>query len=61
MVMLGGHVVLEEEVEIGASSAIRQGLTVDIKSMVGMGAIVTNSIAANTVVVGNPAKPFVKS
>ncbi|MDM1717158.1 NeuD/PglB/VioB family sugar acetyltransferase [Thiopseudomonas alkaliphila] len=61
MVMLGGHVVLEEEVEIGASSAIRQGLAVDIKSMVGMGAIVTKSIAANTVVVGNPAKPLVKS
>jgi acetyltransferase-like isoleucine patch superfamily enzyme/dTDP-4-dehydrorhamnose 3,5-epimerase-like enzyme len=41
---------------IGAGATILPGLTVGPNSMVGAGAVVTRSVPANAIVVGNPAK-----
>lgn len=55
-VMLGGHVHLYDGVEVGASSSIRQELTVEKGANIGMGSIVVKPVEANTLYLGAPAK-----
>ncbi|MGF6692089.1 UDP-2-acetamido-3-amino-2,3-dideoxy-glucuronate N-acetyltransferase [Metapseudomonas resinovorans] len=41
---------------LGANSTILPGITVGMNAMIGAGAVVTRSVPANAIVVGNPAK-----
>lgn len=58
MAAISGNVKLEDCVEVGTGAALRQGLTLQRGSMVGMGAVLTKNIPANTIYAGNPAKPL---
>jgi UDP-2-acetamido-3-amino-2,3-dideoxy-glucuronate N-acetyltransferase len=46
---------VEAGASIGAGAVILPGITIGENAMVGAGAVVTKDVAANTVVVGNPA------
>lgn len=61
-----GLVVIEDHAYIGTGAIIKQGtpdqpITIGKGAIVGMGAIITKSVAPYTTVVGNPARPLVKS
>ncbi|MDG0026254.1 acetyltransferase [Trinickia sp. Y13] len=58
-----GNVVIEDHAYIGTGAILRQGepgapLVIGRGAIVGMGAVVTKSVAAGTTVVGNPARPM---
>jgi sugar O-acyltransferase (sialic acid O-acetyltransferase NeuD family) len=60
-VKCNGNVVIEDHAYIGAAAVLRQGspekpLVIGAGAVVGMGAVVTKDVAANTTVVGNPAR-----
>ncbi len=64
-VKCNGNVVIEDHAYIGAGAIIKQGqpgqpLVIGRGAVVGMGAVVTRSVAPGTTVVGNPARPLVK-
>ncbi len=48
--------VVREGASIGANATILPGLTIGRRAMIGAGAVVTRSVPANAVVVGNPAR-----
>lgn len=48
-------VTVEDDAIICAGSVIRPGITIGARSVIGMGAIVTKDVAAESVVYGNPA------
>jgi acetyltransferase-like isoleucine patch superfamily enzyme len=48
--------VVEDAASIGAGAVILPGVTIGARSLVGAGAVVTASVAAGDVVVGNPAR-----
>ncbi len=48
--------LVKKGVSIGTGSTILCGLTIGENSLVGAGSLVTESVPANTVVAGNPAK-----
>ncbi len=61
-VRCNGAVTIEDDAYLGTSAVLRQGtdkrpLTIGRGAVVGMGAVVTRSVAAGTTVVGNPAQP----
>lgn len=61
-----GNIVIENHVYIGAGAVIKQGapgkpLVIGRGAVIGMGAVVTKDVAAGITVVGNPARPLVKS
>lgn len=56
---LGGSSRIERNGYI-AQGVVRNQCTVHENGFVGMGAVVTKDVPADTVVVGNPAKPFIK-
>lgn len=58
--MIAGSVEIGENVWVSPSSSIRQKLNIDNNAMVGLGSVVVKNVAADTVVAGNPAKPFEK-
>lgn len=65
-VMCNGNVVIEDYAYIGTGAVLRQGspdkpLTIGKGAVVGMGAVVTKDVPPETTVVGNPAKPLMKS
>ena len=65
-VKCNGNVVVEDHTYIGAGAVIKQGqpgqpLVIGHGAVVGMGAVVTKSVPPGVTVVGNPAKPLVKS
>ena len=49
-------VILEDNVLIGANAVVIEGVRIGHDAVVGAGAIVTEDVPANAVVVGNPAK-----
>ena len=60
-VKCNGNVVIEDYAHIGTGAIIKQGsaikpLTIGEGAVVGMGAVVTKSVKAGDVVIGNPAK-----
>ena len=50
---------VEPDVKIGAGSVILPGITLGRGCMVGAGSVVTKSVSAGVIVVGNPARPLV--
>lgn len=48
--------VVEDGASIGANATILPGLRIGRQAMVGAGAVVTRSVPANAIVVGNPAR-----
>jgi len=60
-----GRVVIEDYAYIGSAAVIKQGtpdkpMVIGKGAVVGMGAVVTKSVAPYTTVVGNPAAPLVR-
>lgn len=49
-------VVIEDNVWIGGGAILLPGVTIGRNAVVGAGAVVSRSVPANTVVVGNPAR-----
>ncbi len=60
-VILGGYAEIGEDVIIGMNATIRNRITVGKGAYIGMGAVVTKSVEEGVTVIGNPAKPFIKS
>jgi sugar O-acyltransferase (sialic acid O-acetyltransferase NeuD family) len=63
-VKCNGNVMIEDFAYVGAGAVIRQGtadepLVIGRGAVIGMGAVVTKSVSAGTVVAGNPARPLV--
>lgn len=64
-VKCNGNITIEDHAYIGAGAMIKQGkpghpLVIGKGAVIGMGAVVTKSVAAGVTVVGNPAKPLIK-
>jgi sugar O-acyltransferase (sialic acid O-acetyltransferase NeuD family) len=64
-VKCNGNVIIEDHAYIGTGAIIKQGepnrpLVIGRGAVVGMGAVVTKSVAPGVTVVGNPARPIVK-
>lgn len=56
-----GEVAIQDFTWIGANSTVRQRTNIGKNVIVGAGSVVVKDIEANTVVVGNPAKPLIKN
>ena len=60
-VTICGEVHVGKHVWLGGACVIRPRLRIGDDAIVGLGAVVTKNVAAGTTVVGNPARPFVKT
>lgn len=59
-VTLSGFVTAGDGAYFGVGSVMRNRIGIGDHAFIGMGSNVTKGVEANTVVAGNPAKPFVK-
>lgn len=62
-VSCNGNIVIEDDVYVGTGAVIKQGtperpMVLGAGCVIGMGAVVTKSVAPGVTVVGNPARPF---
>ena len=57
---VNGNVTIGDHAYIGSGAIIRQGITIGPGAIVGMGAVVTRDVLPGVIVVGNPAKQFIK-
>jgi sugar O-acyltransferase (sialic acid O-acetyltransferase NeuD family) len=62
-VRCNGNVHIGDGAYIGSGAVIKQGtaekpLTIGENAIIGMGAVVTRNVPANSVMVGNPARPL---
>lgn len=58
--MIAGSVEIGENVWVSPSASIRQKLTIEDNALVGLGSVVVKNVLADSIVAGNPAKPFEK-
>ncbi len=54
-VVIAGFVIIDDDVVMGLNVSVRNRVNISEGSLVGMGGVVVNSIAENSVVFGNPA------
>lgn len=54
--IISGFCILENNVYTGVNATLRNRITIGEHTLIGMGSVVTKSIPANQVVMGNPAK-----
>lgn len=54
--LIGGKIIIEDDVWIGANSVILANTTIKRKSIIGAGSVVTHSTEENSIYVGSPAK-----
>lgn len=59
--MVGGSTEIGDYSWIAPSAALREGIKIGKGALVGLGAVVVKDVPDNTVVIGNPAKPFIKN
>ncbi|MDW8221864.1 MAG: NeuD/PglB/VioB family sugar acetyltransferase [Gemmatales bacterium] len=55
-VIVSGNVNIGTSVYIGAGAMIRDGVSIGNGSLIGMGAVITKDVPANSVVIGNPGR-----
>ncbi|OQY88340.1 MAG: sugar O-acyltransferase [Chloroflexi bacterium UTCFX4] len=60
-VAISGNVRVGEACYLGANASIKDGVVIGAGSLIGMGSVVLKNVAANTVVVGNPARELRKT
>ena len=58
--IIGGFVEIGDNAYVSINTTVRNRIKIGEGAFVGMGAVVTKSVEEGTIVVGNPAKPFVK-
>ena len=59
-ISLAGYVKVKTGAYLGQACTVKQYLTVGENSLVGMGAVVVHDVSDNTVVMGCPARPYIK-
>lgn len=65
-VMCNGNVCIEDHAYVGTGAVIKQGtpgapLVIGRGAVIGMGAVVTKNVPPGVTVVGNPARPLIKT
>jgi sugar O-acyltransferase (sialic acid O-acetyltransferase NeuD family) len=60
-VRCNGNVTIGDHAYIGSGAMIRQGTHIGAGAVVGMGAVVVKDVDAGVTVIGNPARPMIKS
>ncbi len=61
MVNLGGNVEVKESVYIGIGALIRENLEINDNAIVSMGSAVHRNVEKNVIVVGDPARPYLRN
>jgi sugar O-acyltransferase (sialic acid O-acetyltransferase NeuD family) len=58
---VSGMVTIGKSCYLGAACAVKQNISIGAGALVGMGAVVVDNIGAGQTVVGNPARPLLKT